>query len=72
MRELGVFLIFLGTDLSKFDKILGLVFLKARKDFRGFKTAVFHGISIKQKNQVKFTTTVYSSRGGRVCELSVS
>ena len=39
MCELGVFPIFLENDLLKVDKILGLTFFKARKDFEGFKTA---------------------------------
>ena len=42
MCELGVFPIFFENDLLKVDKILGLTFLKARKDFEGFKTAFFH------------------------------
>ena len=42
MCELGVFPIFLENDLLKVDKILGLTFFKARKDFKGFKTAFFH------------------------------
>ena len=48
MLELGVFSIFLENDLQKFDKILGLkvfffsFFIKARKDFEGFKTVFFH------------------------------
>ena len=42
MRELCVFPIFLQKDLLKVDKILGLTFLKARKDLEGFKTAFFH------------------------------
>ena len=42
MCELGVFPIFLENDLLKVDKILGLTFFKARKDFEGFKTAFFH------------------------------
>ena len=41
MCELGVFPIFIENDLSKVDKILGLTFFKARKDFEGFKTAFF-------------------------------
>ena len=39
MCELSVFSIFVENDLSKVDKILGLMFFKARKDFQGFKTA---------------------------------
>ena len=42
MCKLGVFPIFLDNDLLKVDKILGLTFFKARKDFEGFKTAFFH------------------------------
>ena len=41
MRKLGVFPIFLENDLLKVDKILGLTFFKARKDFEGFKNSVF-------------------------------
>ena len=42
MCELGVFPIFLENDLLKVDKILGLTFLKARKDLEGFNTAFFN------------------------------
>ena len=42
MCELGVFPIFLENDLSKVDKILGLMFFKSRKDFQRFKTAFSH------------------------------
>ena len=43
MCELGVFpFFFCENDLLKDDKILGLTFFKARKDFEGFKTAFFH------------------------------
>ena len=42
MSELGVFPIFLENDLLKVDKILGLTFFKAKKDFEGFKMAFFH------------------------------
>ena len=42
MCELGFFPIFLEKDLLKVDKILGLTFFKARKDFEGFKTAFLH------------------------------
>ena len=44
MCELGVFPIFLENDLLKVDKILGLTFFKARKDFEGFKMAFFHWV----------------------------
>ena len=37
MCELGVFPIFLENDLLEVDKILGLTFFKARKDFKGSK-----------------------------------
>ena len=39
MCELGVFLIFLENDLLKVEKILGVTFFKARKDFN---TAFFN------------------------------
>ena len=42
MCELGVFPIFLENDLLKVDKILGLTFFKAKRDFERFKTAFFH------------------------------
>ena len=42
MCELGFFHIFLVKDLLKVDKILGLTFFQARKDFEGFKTAFSH------------------------------
>ena len=42
MCELGVFSMFVGNDLLKVDKILGLTFLKARKDLEGFNTAFFN------------------------------
>ena len=42
MCELGFFPIFLEKDLLKVDKILGLTFFQARKDFEGFKTTFFH------------------------------
>ena len=42
MCKLGVFPILLENDLLKVDKILGLTFSKARKDFEAFKTAFFH------------------------------
>ena len=42
MCELGFFPIFLEKDLLKVDKILGLTFFRARKDFEGLKTAFIH------------------------------
>ena len=42
MCELGVFPTFLENDLLKVDEILGLTFLKARKDLEGFNTAFFN------------------------------
>ena len=41
MCELSFFPILLEKDLLKVDKILGLTFLQARKDFEGFKKGVF-------------------------------
>ena len=32
---------FLGNDLLKLDKIVGLISFKARKDLEGFKTVSF-------------------------------
>ena len=37
MCELSIFAIFLENVLSKFHKILGLIFFKTREDFEGFK-----------------------------------
>ena len=42
MCELGFFPIFLENDLLKVNKILGVTYFKARKDFEGFKTVFFH------------------------------
>ena len=42
MRELAVFPNFLKIDLSKFNKILRLMFFKVRKVFEGLKTAFSH------------------------------
>ena len=42
MCELGVFPIFLESDLLKVGRILGLTFFKARKDLEGFNTAFFN------------------------------
>ena len=42
MCELGVFPICLENDLLKVDKILRLIFLKARKALEGFNTAFFN------------------------------
>ena len=39
---IGFFPICIEKDLLKVDKILGLTFFQARKDFKGFKTAFFH------------------------------
>ena len=41
MCELGVFPIFLENDLLKVDKILGLIFFKARKVLEGFNTRYY-------------------------------
>ena len=41
MCELGFFAILLESNLLNVDRILGLTFLPARKDFEGFKTAFF-------------------------------
>ena len=65
MCELGVFPIFLENDLLKVDKILGLTFFQARKDFEGFKTAFFHLLLLSFVVDGLFTTPVYSRRRGR-------
>ena len=41
MCELVFFPIFLEKDLLKVDKILGLTFFQARKDFKGIQNSVF-------------------------------
>ena len=64
MCELGVFPIFLEKDLLKVDKILGLTFFQARKDFEGFKTAFFHLLLLSFVVDGLFTTRVYSPRRG--------
>ena len=66
MCELGFFPIFLEKDLLKVDKILGLTFFLARKDFEGFKTAFFHLLLLSFVVNGLFTTPVYSPRRGRL------
>ena len=70
MWELVFFPIFLGKDLLKVDKILGLTFFQARKDFEGFKTAFFHLLLLSFVVDGLFTTPVYSARRG--CFVSVA
>ena len=65
MCELGFFPIFLEKDLLNFDKILGLTFFQARKDFEGFKTAFFHLLLLSFVLDGLSTTPVYSPRRGR-------
>ena len=65
MCELGFFPILLEKDLLKVDKILGLTFFQARKDFEGFKTAFFHLLLLSFVVDELFTTPVYLSRIGR-------
>ena len=60
------FPIFLEKDLLKVDKILGLTFFLARKDFEGFKTAFFHLLLLSFVVDGLFTAPVYSSRRGRL------
>ena len=59
------FPIFLEKDLLKVDKILGLTFFQARKDFEGFETAFFHLLLLSFVVDGLFTTPVYSPRRGR-------
>ena len=65
MCELGFFPIFLEKYLLKVDKILGLTFFQARKDFEGFKTALFHLLLSRFVVDGLFTTAVYSPRRRR-------
>ena len=65
MCELGFFPIFLEEDLLKVDKILGLTFFQARKDFQGFETAFFHLLLLSFVVDGLFTTPVYSPRRSR-------
>ena len=65
MCELGFFPILLEKDLLKVDKILGLTFFQARKDFEGFKTAFFHLLLLSFVVDGLFTTPVYLPRRGR-------
>ena len=65
MCELGVFHIFLENDLLKVDKILGLTFLKARKDLEEFNTAFFNLLSLSFVLDGLSTTPVYSRRRSR-------
>ena len=65
MCELGVFPIFLDSDLLKVDKILGLTSFKARKYLEGFNTAFFNLLSLSFVLDGLFTTPVYSRRRSR-------
>ena len=66
MCELSFFPIFLEKDLLKVDKILGLTFFQARKDFEGFKTAFFHLLLLSFVVDGLFTKSpIYSPRRGR-------
>ena len=56
------FPIFSEKDLLKVDKILGLTFLQAKKDFEGFKTAFFHLLLLSFVADGLFTTPVCSPR----------
>ena len=62
----SVFSHFLREDLLQVDKILGLTFFQARKDFERFKTAFFHLLLLSfVVVDGLFTTPVYSPRRGR-------
>ena len=65
MSELVFFPILLEKDLLKVDKIQGLTFFQARKDFKGFKTAFFHLLLLSFVVDGLLTTPVYSPRKGR-------
>jgi len=64
MCELGFFPILLEKNILKVDKILGLTFFQARKDFEGFKTAFFHLLLLSFLVDGLFTTPVCSPRRG--------
>ena len=54
MCELSVFSIFVENDLSKVDKIPGLMFFKARKDSQALKTATqIADIQTKQSSSLQ-------------------
>ena len=68
MYELGVLPVFEENDLLKVDKILGLTFFKARKDFEALlKTlfSVFHLLQLNFLLNSMFTTPIYSRGRGR-------
>ena len=65
MCELGLLPNFLEKDLLKVDKILGLTFFKAIKDFEGFKTAFFHLLWLSFVFDGLLPTPVYSRRRDR-------
>lgn len=70
---IGVFPVFVEKDLSKVDKIPGLMFLKARKDSQLFKTAFSRLLKLVFfLLDGMFTTTVQSIRKGPFCKLTVS
>ena len=56
---------FLGNELLKVDRILGLTFFKARKDLEGFNTAFFNLLRLSFVLDGLFTTPVYSRRRSR-------
>ena len=56
MYELGVLPVFEENDLLKLDKILGLTFFKARKDFEAQLNFLLNAM---------FRTPFYSRRRGR-------
>ena len=65
MCELGIFAIFLENDLSKFHKILGLIFFKTRGDFEGFKRRFsIYVSSFFCSTECLQILSVYSSRRG--------
>ena len=57
-------------DLLKVDKILGLTFFQARKDFEGFKTAFFCVLLLSFV--LSGSTSVYLRRRGRFVNSSFS
>ena len=64
-RSLSVYILNVEKDLLKGDKILGLTFFQASKDFEGFKTSFFYLLLLSFVVDGLYTTPVYSPRRDR-------
>ena len=62
MSELGFLPIFLEKDLLKVDKILGLTFFQARKDFEGFVNSAFPNKKNLAQKRSLFMTNKFESK----------